>query len=290
MGATAGGKRLVMVGIDGSEDGLRALLYAVPEAARLQAVLRLVHVQQQMVVLAPMMPLVPDPTLHEVAADILKQAEQHARELGYEGPDLEVVLATGPRNAALLENTKDASCAVLGRRTAPLQHLVGGSTTSALAAHARVPVISVPETWHPAPPRGVVAAGVDESEFSAGVLRAAWAAAESRGARLELVHAWRPLLEYDVAIGARVLAQEWTDATRTSLTTWVRDNAPDGAVEWTVQPRYETTTVALHEVSETADLLVLGRHGHGHRTGLGLGSTVRTMLRAGSCPVMVIPS
>ena len=70
----------------------------------------------------------------------------------------------------------------------------------------------------------------------------------------------------------------------------MRDNAPDGAVEWTVQPRYETTTVALHEVSETADLLVLGRHGHGHRTGLGLGSTVRTMLRAGGCPVMVIPS
>lgn len=290
MNTTAGRRQLVMVCVDGSEDGLRALRYAVQEATRLQAVLRIVHVQQQIVVLAPMMPLVPDPTLHEVAADILKHAEQEARRLGYDGPELEAVLANGPRNAALLENSTDASCLVLGRRSARLQHLVGGSTTSSLAAHARVPVISVPETWQPGPPRGVVAVGVDESEYSAAVLKAAWAAAKARGARLEIVHAWRPLFEYDVAIGARVLAQEWTDATRTMLTSWVHDNAPDGDVEWTVEPHYDSATVALHEASETADLLVLGRHGHGRRHGLGLGSTVRTMLRAGGCPVMVIPS
>ena len=289
---TARRTRPVMVAVDGSEDGLRALRYAVQEAARLDSGLRIVHVQQQMVAMAPMMPLVPDPTLHEVASQIVKDAEVQARGFGYDRPELESVLATGPRNGALLEHTADASCVVVGRRSAPLQHLVGGSTTSSLAAHAPVPVVSVPKGWQPGPARGLVAVGVDDSDYSAGVLRAAWAAARSRGARLAVVHAWRPLNEYDVAIGTRVLADAWTESTRTSLQRWVRENAPDGQLEWTVLPRYETATVALHEISESADLLVVGRHGHGRRLGhgLGLGSTVRTMLRAGDCPVMVIPS
>ena len=289
MGATASSRQLVMVAVDGSEDGLRALRYAVLEATRLGAALRLVHVQQQIVVMSPMMPLVPDPTLHEVAAQILKHAEAESRRLGYQGPELEGVLATGPRNGALLENSKDAACVVVGRRSSALQHLVGGSTTSSLAAHATVPVISVPETWRPTPPRGVVAVGVDESDVSIGVLRAAWSAAVARGARLVVVHAWRPLHEYDVAIGSRVLADAWTETTRTTMTRWVREHALLGDLEWMVQPRYASVPVALREASEAADLLVLGRHGHGRRHGIGLGSTVRAMLRAGDCPVMVIP-
>jgi nucleotide-binding universal stress UspA family protein len=279
-----------MVGVDGSEDGLRALRYAVQEAARLGASLRLVHVQQGLVVMAPMMPLIPEQSLHQIAADILKRAEQQARQFGYEGPDLEVVLAQGRRHHALLDNSKDASYVIVGRRSSPLQHLVSGSTTSSLAAHASGPVISVPETWEPRPPVGVVAVGVDESDYAAGVLRAAWAQAQARGARLQVVHAWRPLQEYDVAIGARVLASDWTRTTRDSLSDWVSGIVPAGEVEWAVRPQYESAAVALHEASESADLLVLGRHGHGRKHGLGLGSTVRTMLRTSPCPVMVVPA
>ena len=161
---------------------------------------------------------------------------------------------------------------------------------AALAAHATMPVISVPESWQPTPPRGVVAVGVDESDCSIGVLMCAWDAAASRGARLEVVHAWRPLNEYDVAIGSRVLADAWTETTCTSLAGWVREQIATGDVEWTVQARYDAAPVALHEASRSADLLVLGRHGRGRRDGIGLGSTTRTMLRASKCPVMVVPS
>lgn len=290
MSGTQGSKRLVMVGVDGSEDGARALRYAVEEAARLGASLRLVHVQQGIVVMAPMMPLIPEQSLHQIAAEILKRAEQQARQFGYEGPDLDAVLAQGPRHHALLESSLDVLCVVVGRRSSALQHLVGGSTTSSLAAHASAPVISVPETWQPSSLRGVVAVGVDASDYSAGVLRAAWAQAEARGACLEVVHAWRPLQEYDVAIGARVLASDWTRTTRNTLTDWVRGVVHDGDLEWNVRPQYESAAVALYEAAEAADLLVLGRHGHGRKYGLGLGSTVRTMLRTSPCPVMVVPS
>jgi nucleotide-binding universal stress UspA family protein len=290
MSTTQKARQLVMVGVDGSEDGVRALRYAVQEAGRLRAALRLVHVQQGIVVMAPMTPLIPDQSLHEIAAEILKRAEQQARQFGYEGPELEAVLAPGPRHHALLKHSRDASYVVAGRRSSPLQHLVGGSTTSSLAAHASVPVISVPETWQPGPPVRVVVAGVDQSHYSAGVLRAAWAQAQARGALLRVVHAWRPLQGYDAAIGDRVLASDWTRTTRSTLTDWVTGVVPDGGVEWSVQPQYERAAVALHEAALFADLLVLGRHGHGAPHGLGLGSTVRTMLRTSPCPVMVVPS
>lgn len=283
-------KQLVMVGVDGSEDGVRAIRYAVQEAARLEASLRLVHVQQGIVLMAPLMPLIPEHSLHEVAAGILKRAEQQARGFGYDGPGLETVLATGGRHHALLEHTHGASGVVVGRRTAPVQHLVGGSTTSSLAAHATMPVVAVPETWEPGTTRGVVAVGVDESDYSQAVLTAAWSEAKARGARLLVVHAWRPLQEYDVAIGARVLASDWTQATRNTLTDWVGDVVPADGVVWTVRPQYDSAPVALHEAAEAADLLVLGRHGHGKWHGIGLGSTVRTMLRTSPCPVMVVPS
>jgi nucleotide-binding universal stress UspA family protein len=97
-------------------------------------------------------------------------------------------------------------------------------------------------------------------------------------------------LQYDVAIGERVLVSDWTAATRNALTDWVSDVVPRGEVEWTVQPHYESASVALHTAAEAADLLVLGRHGHGPFHGLGLGSTVLTMLRTSPCPVMVVPS
>ena len=180
MSTTAGSRQTVMVAVDGSEDGLWALRYAVQEATRLDAVLRIVHVQQEFVMMSPMLPQVPDPTLHEVAAQILKHAEEEAHRLGYQGPEVQSALATGPRHGALLEHSTDASCVVVGRRSSRLQHLVDGSTTSSLAAHATAPVVSVPESWQPAPARGLVAVGVDESDYSVGVLRTALSAAASR--------------------------------------------------------------------------------------------------------------
>ena len=79
---------------------------------------------------------------------------------------------------------------------------------------------------------GLAADDAFEADYAAGVLRAAWAQAQARGARLQVVHAWRPLQEYDVAIGARVLASDWTRTTRDSLSDWVSGIVPAGEVEW----------------------------------------------------------
>lgn len=281
---------MVLVGVDGTEDGLRALHFAVQEAARRTARLRIVHVQQQFATVAPMSALVPDPTLHEVAASILKHAEEQARMFGSAKPDLDTVLRTGPRNTVLLIEAADAACIVVGRRSSQLQHLLTGSTTSALAAHAHVPVISVPQTWSPVVHHGLVVVGINGSHLASQTLDVALAEARVRQARLEIVHAWRPSGQYDAILGSGTLARDWTRATRNSLTRWIHELHPNADVEWSIVPAYQNPAVALHEATQAADLLVLGRHGSRAPFGQTLGSVARALLRAGECPIMVAPT
>jgi nucleotide-binding universal stress UspA family protein len=281
---------MVLVGVDGTENGSRALHFAVQEAARRSATLRIVHVQQELVPLATTAPPVPEPTVHEVASGILQRAEEQARLFGYTGPHLETVLCTGARNTALLIEAADAACIVVGRRSTNLQHLVTGSATSALAAHAHAPVIAVPETWEPLVHHGVVVVGVDGSHLASQTLEVALAEARVRRARLQILHAWRPSGQYDASLDGGTLARDWTRSTLTSLTQWMAELHPDSDVEWSIVAAYEDPAVALHEATRAADLLVLGRHGSRSPFGQKLGSVTRALLRGGECPVMVAPT
>jgi nucleotide-binding universal stress UspA family protein len=280
----------VLVGVDGTEGGLRALHFAVQEAARRTARLRIVHVQQELVPPVPMSPLMRHPTLHEVAAGILKHAEAQARLFGYTDPHLDTVLRTGPRNTALLIEAADAACIVAGRRSSTPQHLLTGSTTSALAAHAHAPVICVPQTWKPLVHHGVVVVGINGSHLASQTLDVALAEARVRRARLEIVHAWRPGGPYETILDNQALARDWTYGARASLTRWLHELHPDTDIEWSIVPTYQHPAFALHEATPAADLLVLGRHGSRAPFGPTLGSVARTLLRAAECPVMVAPT
>ena len=149
----------------------------------------------------------------------------------------------------------------------------------------------VPKSWDPDVRYGLVVTGVDVCRCDEGrdVVSAAFAEAAARGSRLELTHAWRPDGVYDVAIGARVLEAPWADAARRELTHMVLGTRASETVPWSVSARYERPALALHEASEHADLLVVGRHGHDSRAHRSLGSTARAVLRSSRCPVMVVP-
>ena len=289
---TSRGRAVVLACVDGTEDGDRALHYAVKEARRRGTGLRIVHVEAPSVVSPPMVALAPVTTLHEVAAEIVKAAEARARRLGWSDPDLEVIQTGGPRRDSIFDFAADAVCIVLGRRSSALDHLLTGSTTTAVAEHAGVPVISVPEHWDPAAnPRGWVVLGVEGREALAGLLATAMAEARSRGARLEVLHAWRATGVYDAAIGQHAVASGWRAQTSDLLTERVHDlrRDTDDQVEWTVNTEYDRPATALVKASERVDLVVLGRRGHSTPLHRGLGSTTRTVLRAGRCPVMVVP-
>jgi len=281
----------VLVGIDGTEDGRRALRYAVVEARRRGDALRLLHVTHETMMVAPMMPYIPEPTVRDVASTMLEQAEGRAIGWGLDPTELSTVLSQAPRAAAFMENLEDVSCIVLGTRGSRARRLLTGSTTTSVAAHSPVPVHCVAPSWDgDRDELGRVVVGVDGSDITNDVLDGAFAEARCRGAHLEIVHAWEPAGEYDAAITRRTLEQDWDQAARSFLTKTIEEVAgPDPGVAWTLSLQFHRPVAALHDAAAAADLLIVGRRGRWGPFKLSLGSTTRTLLRTATCPVMVTP-
>ena len=148
----------------------------------------------------------------------------------------------------------------------------------------------VGELWHPDRLTWRVIVGIDGSYASEAVLAEAFTEADSRGAELVVVHAWRPSDYYDNAIGTRATETDWEGASRRNLAEIVAghsDRFPDVKVELHLE--YDWPALVLKRLSEHVDLAVLGRRGHGGAFGLSLGSIARTMLRVSHCPVVVVP-
>ncbi len=287
-----GDHRIVLVGVDGTEDGDRAIRYGVDAALAEDRGVRLVHVIHEAVPLNPMLPFFSRETLQEVGARVLGQARACAEEVAAGRPmHVEAVIARGPRASALLSHAADAALIVLGVRASTAARIWTGSTTTAVAARAHCPVIAVPEQWDAAQPHRRVVAGVDGSPASADVLRAAFGAAQQRRARLLVLHAWRPTGQYDAAIGGRAAAETWQRQTERAVWDLVagwRGDYPEVDVE--VELRYQDAVVALADAAREADLVVLGRRGERAPFGLSLGSRARTMLRVADCPVEIVPA
>ncbi len=283
---------VVVIGVDGSEEADRALRYGVGEAVREHRDVRLVHVLHEAVPLNPMLPLFGADTLRAVGTRILTEARARAVEAAGGTPlHVEEVLARGPRAGAILAHAADAAVIVLGVRSSTAQRIWTGSTTSGVAARAHCPVIAVPAEWDTAEVHRCVIAAVDGSPTTAEVLRAGFAAAEERAARLLVVHAWRPTGQYDAAIGGRVAAEAWQRQVEPAVWELVagwRGDFPRVEVE--VDLRYQHVVMALADAARHADLLVMGRRGDRAPFGLSLGSRTRTMLRVAVCPVEIVPT
>lgn len=286
-----GRREVVVVGVDGSADATRAIRYAIEEIGRTGGRLRLVHVVPETVPMAAMLPMFGAETLVEVGHRLLAEAEAAAASSMPGDAPIETALAHGPRVDALLAHTRDAALVVLGRRPSLLAHIRTGSTTSAVAARAACPVVGVPDEWEHAPRHGRVIAAVDGSSATTAVLEAGLAAAHDRQARLVVLHAWRPLAPYESVLAGPRAAETWqrqAEPVVWAMVAGLRATHPD--VEVQVDLHYERTADALVAAGRTADLMVLGRRGDGPSFGMLLGSTPRALLRAGVCPIEVVPA
>jgi nucleotide-binding universal stress UspA family protein len=282
----------VVVAVDGTADGRRALHYGVALATTYGAPLRLVHVRHDNVVLAPTMPLFPESALEEIATRVLRDAVDDTRRMGWKGDEPDTVLARAPRVPAIIDHSGDARCVVVGRRSSGAQHLFTGSTTNGLAAHSTVPVVCVPESWDPEVRFDRVTVGVDCSHRSVPLVEAAAEIAQDLDAHVVVMHAWRPVGLYDAAISGRTFEQQWEQQTRPfidRIVDPVRTWCP--GVKFDVELRYDRPVVALHEFARASDLVVIGRHRDDHaRFTPALGSTARAVIRTADCPVIVVPT
>jgi nucleotide-binding universal stress UspA family protein len=284
-------RNVIVVGTDGGPDAARAIAYAVAEAGRRQQSLRVVHVVPEAVPMSAMLPLYGVDSLRTVGAQILADAVDRVRELAGDEVRIDSVLAHGPRVPALLAHTADASLVVLGRRSSTLARIRTGSTTSAAASRADCPVVAVPEEWASGTEHGHVVAAVDGTSGNLDVLRSAFASAALRHASLAVVHAWRPLPPYDLALDSSGAVEAWRSQTEPmiwSLVAGLRADFPE--VEVRVDLVFDAVADALVAAGRDADLLVMGRRGEGLHLGSALGSKARAVLRAGVCPVEIVPT
>lgn len=305
--------RGLVVGVDGSDQSMCALVWAAQEAERRQSPLHVVTAYTVPVFAASSMDAgyatVDDSVIREGAQAVLDQSI--ARIAGHHNIEIVPRVESGDAAGVLLELSEEADLMVVGSRGRG--GFVGrllGSVSSALPAHSKCPTVVVPlycaprldEAGVSAPkPKGepcpraedvekVVVVGVDGSEQARMASLIAAEQAEARGLPLRVVCslppftgslAWMPTPVDRDALHAEIMVQ------LNAGKAWLQSHFPQ--LEISVELLDGPPVEILIEASRTAELVVLGTRGRGGFAGMLLGSTSQGVLHHAKGPVLVVP-
>jgi nucleotide-binding universal stress UspA family protein len=296
----------IVVGYDGSPGSRLALTWAAEEARLQGKHLTIVHsVNVAAVPAYPAMDLSQlEPTLAHAAKTLVDDGAVRAAET-LDAAQVETHYWLGSPAAQLVDASKEADLVVVGSRGRG-RILAGllGSTSYAVAAHARCPVVVVrgpvdstsgEAVVPPRPGRGHdVVVGVDDSDSSARAVDVAAEAAEREGAVLHVVRvahsasmeAWTYA---EVAKGGTEETHALRDHAEQSVTRAAnRARARHPKVLVTTEVLYGDPGQSLADLGSTAGLVVVGSRGHGGFTGMLLGSVSHRLIHDATCPVMIV--
>ena len=286
----------VVVGVDGSEESLRAVEWAAMEAVRHEAPLRVVSAPA----MPPRMrvygtaPLTVADALRDASCRALAEAITRAGEVTSELL-IDTDLLTGRPAIAVTESGAGALMLVVGARGAGgFAAMLLGSVSRYSAMHAACPVVVVREETC-AVSREVVV-GIRDPHNTAGTLAFAFEEAALRRATLVAVHSWYGFPSAFGGLEAEETTGPAADVTRISaeanrsladaLRTW-QEKYPGVPVRLDVVRGHPTSVLASY--SARADLVVIGRHG-GPVTGPAVGAIQHSVLHHARGPVAVVPA
>ena len=265
----------VVVGVDGSDSALTAVVWAARHASRGHLPLRIVHAFDWPLIRGSARRSRWSRTLRAEAWGLLEEARTQAYAIDTD-LDVGATLQTSFSVPLLLRESDTASLVVVGTHGhGSLSGLVIGSTGVELAARATAPVVivrgrSADEISAAAP----VLVGYDGSPASDLAVAAGLDYAATHGRSVRLLHVSREDADDVIHRMADLSA------------TWHR-----------VHPEIEVTSQVLRghpggeltAASAEADLVVVGSRGLGGFRGLALGSASQSLLHHSGCPVMVLP-
>jgi nucleotide-binding universal stress UspA family protein len=314
----------IVVGVDGSNASRNALRFAIAEAKSLGRSIRLVGAYTVPSVAAATIDVsyvpIDDSAVRAAVTATLKEA---AAEVKAAGVAVEAVIEIGDAAGVLVEESKEASLAVVGSRgKGGFAGRLLGTVSSALPAHSACPTVVVPVNWSleaertPGPSssrpvwssvdgkieqdgEGETVPGIDYSgQVVVGVdalgkeSPALWSAAELAARRGSPLH-------IQAVITTTVIGPEWIPSTGDlerliaegtdkleAARAAVREKHSELDVRWTLfdgQP-----AEVLVRASDTCDILVIGSRGRGGFAGLLLGSTSQSVLPYSAAPTMVV--
>jgi nucleotide-binding universal stress UspA family protein len=280
-------QRRIVVGVDGSAEAVEAVRWAAAESERRGAGLRLVTAVEWLdrpIVGGPVPGYSVADRLFEVAAKGLEEAEAAAKEV-VPGVAVDRETVGGFPVAVLASESRGAGLLVVGTgEGGRIASALAGSTAVGVATHASCPVVVVRGEDHGSTAPVVV--GVDASPRGEAALAFAFDAAAERGVPLVAVHTWgyppgdartAPMWSEFIDEAERDLAE--------SLAGWT-EKYPDLSVRRIVS--HSSPARRLRELSEEAQLVVVGSRGHGELVGLILGSVSNAMVHGAACPVAVV--
>ncbi len=278
-------RRTVVVGVDGSDEALRAVRFGAAEAARRRVPLRLVHafgwVEERAVGQPALGARYRDELLAAARRFVAAAAEVAAAEAP--GIDVEQQVVIGFPIEILADESRRSQLLVVGDRgLTRFEGLLVGSVSVALAAHGECPVVVV-RGGDPGSGRPVVV-GIDGTPTSEAAIAFAFDEAAARRAPLVAVHAWGlpPAGDPTDAGAAGTLAHE---VLAERLAGW-SEKYPDVRVQRVVA-QDRPVPVLLREGGR-AQLLVVGSRGRGRVAGMVLGSVAHALVHHGPCPVAVV--
>jgi nucleotide-binding universal stress UspA family protein len=285
----------IIVGCDGSEPSFEALRWAVYEARRCAAEVRVVSCY-----------MIPgygglDGSIHPNAEDMAALGEGAAAVV-----DRAIEIATGLDPTLIVDGATTISTPVVGiteEAVAGDEIVVGatghsgliggllGSVAAGVTHRAHVPVIVVPAKS--SVEFGVsmkqIVVGVDGSPESLAALDWAYNAAALSGAELTVLHAW--VYPYPVSEISRNVRKPMEIDAQNELegsVDFLGRRLSDGSVVVHSKLCENEPVDALLKESVEADLVVVGSRGRGGFRARLLGSVSRTLAQHASCPVAVI--
>ncbi|MQY10497.1 Universal stress protein [Streptomyces sp. RB5] len=283
----------LVVGVDGSDAARRALEWAVDEAVRHGAALRIVYASLweyydgSLPAGSPPVPAGRGQAEHIVAsAAELAQAR---------GPRLKLTadILAEDTVPGLLRAGRDSFAVVVGDRGRGRLPLPLGSTALAVASRAQGPVIVVRGGGrNTAGGFDRVVLGVGETGERGAAVGFAFREASVRGGRLDAIRAWRSP-ERGVATHAHTLAGAADPRMRDAE--WALQHAVKDSVQRFPDVDVRRVTAegparnALLLASDEADLVVVGARRRTGQSGIHLGHVNHDVLQHASCPVAVVP-
>jgi len=283
----------IVVGVDGSEAGLRAVDWAADEATVRGLPLRLVYASLwERYEGAGLADDLGKPSEEVMAEDVVRAAARRAKARSA-GLDVSTEVLPEEPEYALVRESRSAALLVTGTRgRSGLAEAVLGSVSLTVAGHAHCPMVVVRGNHDNQARHGThgrVVVGVGEDAKASLAVGFAFEEARRRGAAVNAVRAWRcpahestdhPLLAGEPA---RLHEQQAVEALETAL----QDAPEDVEVERrTVEGPARAVLVAA---SQDADLVVLGARRRARHFGLQLGRVAHGVLHHSACPVVIVP-
>ncbi len=283
---------VVLVGVDGSRSSAIALEWAYAQAVARKAKLKLVCAYTLPSYAAHATTslgtgITDGKLLYEAALSMVKEMA-----ISVIDRDVEVSweLVEGDPSEVLVELSKRVALLVVGGKTAKqgrIADVILRTVSTAVPAHAHCPTVVVSPADVVHLPVKKVVVGLDDSEYSELALqRAVWEA-----------HRWNTKLEIVSSVNVDAvswvpqftLSEEFFAEVRNGIVRQLEGLADRREVEVDITVTQGNPTTILADMSQNADLLVLGTRGRGGFAGLFLGSTAQTILEHASCPTMVVP-